>query len=442
MVKVIKLKIARPINVDWKTFSYIVKDIDYNAYKIKNEAMTKLHFLKMKELDYNANNEKKMNAATRKELYGYSTYTSLIYQELLDKFKKLGYHSEINGGLLRQTDQAHQKVFLDMLKGNAVLPTFKRGGAMPIRARSIKVIDKETLALTVLSKNFLDREDVKKAGYNIPLRGSSPVPITVSVRSKKNYANLPLQRILDGRYKLCDSQFKVDGNDCYILLTIEDLAPEHHALDPDKILGVDLGVSKAAVMAVGGSQKFATIEGGEITAFRKRIEKQRVSKRNQFRYASENRRGHGRKTLMKPLDHLSNKIENYKNATNHRYARNIVDYAIKNGCGSIQLEDLSKINQDNTFLATWSYYDLQTKIEEKAKMAGILTNKIKPNYTSQPCNRCGNIDKESRVTQELFKCTSCGHTKNADVNAAQNIAMFNIETIIAAQLKVQNKVKR
>ncbi len=49
------------------------------------------------------------------------------------------------------------------------------------------------------------------------------------------------------------------------------------------------------------------------------------------------------------------------------------------------------------------------------------TNYINPAYTSQTCNKCGNVDKENRKTQAAFICTACGHRDNADVNAALNI---------------------
>ncbi|MBO0881499.1 MAG: transposase [Mycobacterium sp.] len=32
------------------------------------------------------------------------------------------------------------------------------------------------------------------------------------------------------------------------------------------------------------------------------------------------------------------------------------------------------------------------------------------------------MDKNSRKSQAEFKCTACGHTSNADLNAARNIA--------------------
>ncbi|MDR1867696.1 MAG: transposase [Treponema sp.] len=45
---------------------------------------------------------------------------------------------------------------------------------------------------------------------------------------------------------------------------------------------------------------------------------------------------------------------------------------------------------------------------------------VDPHYTSQQCNRCGTIDKESR-NKSRYICKHCGHTDYADVHAAKNI---------------------
>ena len=48
--------------------------------------------------------------------------------------------------------------------------------------------------------------------------------------------------------------------------------------------------------------------------------------------------------------------------------------------------------------------------------------KIKPALTSQRCSACGQVDRGSRESQAVFRCTACGFACNADVNAARNIA--------------------
>ena len=55
-----------------------------------------------------------------------------------------------------------------------------------------------------------------------------------------------------------------------------------------------------------------------------------------------------------------------------------------------------------------------------AYKAGLMV-KVDPAYTSQTCAQCGHVNKESRKTRATIQCTACGHTANADRNAAVNI---------------------
>lgn len=59
------------------------------------------------------------------------------------------------------------------------------------------------------------------------------------------------------------------------------------------------------------------------------------------------------------------------------------------------------------------------RLEDKAP--GRI-EKVNPAYTSLTCSVCGTVDREARESQAVYRCRSCGHTANADVNAACNIA--------------------
>jgi transposase len=62
---------------------------------------------------------------------------------------------------------------------------------------------------------------------------------------------------------------------------------------------------------------------------------------------------------------------------------------------------------------------LGRRLEQKA--TGRV-EKIRPAFTSQRCSACGLVDRNSRESQAVFRCTACGYACNADVNAAKNIA--------------------
>jgi putative transposase len=61
-------------------------------------------------------------------------------------------------------------------------------------------------------------------------------------------------------------------------------------------------------------------------------------------------------------------------------------------------------------------------VRRLADKAPGRVEKIKPALTSQRCSACGRVDRASRESQAVFRCTACGFACNADVNAAINIA--------------------
>jgi len=110
---------------------------------------------------------------------------------------------------------------------------------------------------------------------------------------------------------------------------------------------------------------------------------------------------------------------------NHRVSRKIVDIAEQTNSG-IKLEQLGGIRKSrkrgrrfNGLLHSWSFYQLQSFLEYKARLAGIPIAFVEPRNTSKECSRCGS---EGTRTGKRFVCPQ-GHVDHADVNAGFNIAM-------------------
>jgi IS605 OrfB family transposase len=202
-------------------------------------------------------------------------------------------------------------------------------------------------------------------------------------------------------------------------------------LDKNRILGVDLGIHYPICASVYGEWNRFTIDGGEIENFRKKVEARKKSMLRQGKNCGDGRIGHGISARNKPVYKIEDKIAKFRDTANHKYSHALIQYAIKNNCGVIQMEDLTGItNEADRFLKNWSYYDLQTKIKYKAKEVGIDIVYIKPKYTSQRCSKCGYIDKENRNKQASFVCLKCGFKANADYNASQNISIKDIDKLI------------
>ncbi|MEU5847190.1 transposase [Saccharopolyspora shandongensis] len=67
----------------------------------------------------------------------------------------------------------------------------------------------------------------------------------------------------------------------------------------------------------------------------------------------------------------------------------------------------------------WHAFELALGNAARATGSSIVNTPAA--YTSQRCFVCRSVDPISRESQAVYRCTTCGHTEHADVNAAKNI---------------------
>lgn len=181
--------------------------------------------------------------------------------------------------------------------------------------------------------------------------------------------------------------------------------------DVDDFLGVDLGIKNIASDSDGHQYS-----GGKVTAIRRRHNRLRAKLQAKQTRSS-------RKLLAK----RRRKEGRFAKDVNHCIAKDLVQRAKDTGRG-IALEDLTGIRQRVTVkkaqrneLGSWAFFDLRMKIAYKAKLHGVHVLFVDPRNTSRTCSACGCIDKANRKSQASFLCVACGHSANADYNAALNI---------------------
>ena len=312
----------------------------------------------------------------------------------------------------------------DFLRGTRSVINYKFNQPLDLHNKSIRI--EYTKNDFLLYLKLLKRAAFNKLNYK-----NSEIRFKIIAEDKST--RTILERCLDGIYSIGASKLIYNQKKKqWFLNMVYAFKPQNVSeLDKDKILGVDLGIAYPICASVYGELNRFTIDKGEIEEFRRRVEARKLSMLKQGKYCGDGRIGHGIKTRNRPVYDIKDKIAKFRNTINHKYSRTLVDYAKKNGCGTIQMEDLSGITDTaDRFLKNWSYFDLQTKIKYKAEELGIKVINIEPSYTSQRCSKCGYIDKDNRRTQASFKCLKCGFEENADYNASQNIAIKDIDKII------------
>jgi len=183
--------------------------------------------------------------------------------------------------------------------------------------------------------------------------------------------------------------------------------------EPNKTLGVDLGLNNLAVSSDG---KF----------YLRHQVRDHVCK---YRGLKSRLQAQGTPSAKQHLKAVSQKEHRFRQDVNHCVTKQIVRSALVGGYDSIAIEDLKGIwyqNRDKSKefrarLCSWPFDQFRGFLTYKALAAGIGIVIVNPRYTSQRCSRCGHHYKPQRRGND-FHCVSCGYQNHADLNAAFNIS--------------------
>ena len=439
-----------------------LRNLNYDVYKALNKAITLQHTYKplLKTLKTFVQKKDK-SELTRQEAIEKNRYMNIV-KETLEIEKGFSPSTPIGALLgsefpnipsaviasLDQTALAHYQA--DIKNGfpyKRSLRTYKLGYPIPVRYIDLgSKFDYDPEEQEYFFSVFGRTQDGKRI----------PGIKFYTVNSSKDASNSSeLYKVLRDRDYLSDSAIQIKGTKVYLLMVVK-VKKIKKALDKKLIVGVDLGLSIPAVAAL--SEGFGVKKMGNWKSFAgKRIGFQKQYRKEMGRVVIGG--GHGRQGVDKFQDRFSEKERNFAKNFNHNISREIIEFAIHNGAGIIKLENLSfgKKNADGEIdsasiriMRNWSYAELQSQIEYKAKRYGIEVVYINPYHTSKTCSKCGWVDpmskeehkkhpeiKEGRYTQATFYCITCKEAMNADVNAAINIARNT--NIVTKKEESQNK---
>ena len=192
----------------------------------------------------------------------------------------------------------------------------------------------------------------------------------------------------------------------------------------EQVVGIDRGVAVAAALSTGELLRAPGLTGREHTRIR-RLERKLARTRR-----GSNRRRRVRLAIAQLKARESDRRKDWAEKASTDIVRRF---------DVIRVEDLQVTNMTRSAKGTpqipgrnvrakaglnrsilrsgWGL--LVRRLEEKAPGR---VEKISPAFTSQRCSACGQVDRDSRESQAVFRCTACGYACHADVNAARNIA--------------------
>ena len=300
-----------------------------------------------------------------------------------------------------------EKAFKRFFKGLSAFPVFKKKGKNELGAYFVK-------------NNKTDFEFY---------RHKIKIPTLKFVRVKE-YGYIPKNtNIKSGTItKIADRYF------LSLIIEIKDIVKAKNT--GTKGLGIDLGIKDTAICSDG--KVFKNINKiKKVKKLKKKLKREQRKMSRSYEYSKF------KKIKLKELKNFNKKklkvqrIFYRLNCIRDDYNNKIVDEITRAKLKYITIEDLKVSNMmKNKHLSKaiqeQNFYAIRTKLINKCKERNIELRLVDTFYpSSKTCSCCGEIKKDLKLNDRIYKCCNCGLEIDRDYNASINLEKAKIYKVIA-----------
>ena len=300
-----------------------------------------------------------------------------------------------------------EKAFKNFFKGLTSFPVFKKKGKNELGAYFVKN----------------NKKDFEFYRHKIK------IPTLKFVRVKE-YGYIPKNaKIKNGTIsKIADRYF------LSLVIEVEDTIKATNT--NTKGLGVDLGIKDTAICSNG--MVFKNInKTKKVKKIKKKIKREQRKMSRSVEYSKSN------KIKLKELKNFNKKklkVQRlfYKlNCIRDDYNNKIVNEITRTKLKYITIENLKVSNMmKNKHLSKaiqeQNFFSIRTKLINKCKERNIELRLVDTFYpSSKTCSCCGEVKKDLKLNDRIYKCSNCGLEIDRDYNASINLEKAKVYKVIA-----------
>ena len=296
------------------------------------------------------------------------------------------------------------------------------------------------------------------------------------LRLIKNNIKFRYHRELPDNYKLSSITISKDTTGYYVSFSIEFKKLITNSIDKtnfnlDNSIGIDLNTYNIAVskpmdelmnniskvklkhLIDNGATNRKSLKYNKLIKILERKQSRRVLKAKKDKI----KLGANHKKTQRKLNKLNKKIINSKNDLYHKISTKLTNRFDMIVVEDLKTKNISKSSKGNEInhgkmvkqksglnraILNASFYQFVAMLQYKQTMLNDkLLVKVDPAYTSQECSKCGCRDKLNRPKQHIFRCVSCGHKANPDVQAASTIFNKGLQSLGVGTTLEDSKIK-
>ena len=314
---------------------------------------------------------------------------------------------EVSSKSVKQAMIYGEKAFKKFFKGLSAFPVFKKKGKNELGAYFVK-------------NNKTDFEFY---------RHKIKIPTLKFVRVKE-YGYIPKNAIIKSGTitKIADRYF------LSLIMEVEDTVKATNTSSEG--LGVDLGIKDTAICSNG--KVFKNInKTKKVKKLKKKLKREQRKMSRSVEYSKS------KKIKLKECKNFNKKKLKVQklfyrlNCIRDDYNNKIVDEITRAKLKYITIEDLKVSNMiKNKHLSKaiqeQNFYAIRTKLINKCKERNIELRLVDTFYpSSKTCSCCGEIKKDLKLNDRIYKCCNCGIEIDRDYNASINLEKAKIYKIIA-----------
>ena len=300
-----------------------------------------------------------------------------------------------------------EKAFKNFFKGLSSFPVFKKKGKNELGAYFVK-------------DNKTDFEFY---------RHKIKIPSLKFVRVKE-YGYIPK----NANIKSGTISKKTDRYFLSLIMEVEDIVKTENT--NTKGLGIDLGIKDTAICSDGRIFKNIN-KTKKIKKIKKKIKREQRKMARSVEYSKSN------KIKLKECKNFNKKKLKIQrlfyrlNCIRDDYNNKMVDEITRTKLKYITIEDLKVSNMmKNKHLSKaiqeQNFFSIRTKLINKCKERNIELRLVDTFYpSSKTCSCCGNVKKDLKLNNRIYKCSNCGLEIDRDYNASINLEKAQNYKVIA-----------
>ncbi len=309
--------------------------------------------------------------------------------------------------------------FKKFFNKQAKYPKFKKKGdkdSFYIGNDAFKIIQK-----TTTNKKGKTRI---KSYLKLPLL-EQPIPLKENLRFKGKINNVVISRTAGHWF----ASFSVSAQ----------LAPELNinnikAIKNNLKCGVDLGITHLATIhsSDGNSYKIDNPKG-----YKRHLKR---LKRLQIQASRKKKASNNRKKANVRLAKLHEKVANIRKDSLHKLTTKLAANYVEINIEDLNVKGMLKNHKLAGAIADCGFGIFKQQLEYKTEISGSKLNYVDRFYASSKlCSCCGVKNKELKLSQRKWQCSSCNTMHDRDINASKNI--LNTDKKVLFNRKITSKKK-